>query len=162
VIALTSSVCIDARATEVWSRLAALEDIKLWSEAVVDARCEGPLTRGVGAERTCRVAGGFTIREQWLAWDEGRSFSYQGVGIPLVARATNTWTIRPEGARTLLVSEAQVLVKGGVVGRLLEPLLAYQLRRMGPRALAAFKHLVEHGAPPRGRHAQLPTAPASC
>jgi hypothetical protein len=38
VIALRSSVCIDALATEVWGHLARLEDIRLWSEAIDDAR----------------------------------------------------------------------------------------------------------------------------
>jgi hypothetical protein len=67
----------------VWARLARLEDIRLWSEAIVDARCEGDRSRGVGAERTCDLRGGITIREHWIAWDEGRSFTYEA---PVPAR----------------------------------------------------------------------------
>jgi hypothetical protein len=33
---------------------------------------------------------------------------------------------------------------------------------MTPRTLAAFKHLVEHGAPPQMRHAKIPPAAAVC
>jgi hypothetical protein len=54
------------------------------------------------------------------------------------------------------------VLKGGLVGRLLEPLVAYQLNRVGPRTLAAFKYLVEHGEPPRVKHAHLPRVAASC
>jgi hypothetical protein len=161
-IRLDSSVCIDARAPVVWAALASIEDIELWSEAIRDSRCDGPISRGVGAERTCELAGGITLRERWLAWDEGRSFTYEGVGLPLVARARNTWTVHAEGDQTLLTTQAVVVLKGGPAGRLLEPLLGLQFRRMGPRALAAFKYLVEHGEPPRLEHSKLPIAPAAC
>jgi hypothetical protein len=162
VIVLEASVCIDAPAPLVWAVLARIEDIKLWSEAVRDSRCEGPVLRGVGAERTCDLAGGITITERWLAWDEGRSFTYEGRGLPLVATARNQWTVQPEGDQTLLTSHAEVVLKCGRLGRLLEPVLRLQFARMGPRTLAAFKHVVEHGEPPRVRHAKLPRIPASC
>jgi hypothetical protein len=142
--------------------LARLEDIQLWSEAVLDARCEGALSHGVGAERTCDLRGGVTIRERWLAWDEGRSFTYEGLGIPLVARARNEWTVEPEGDQTLLISQAEVELKGGRLGGLLEPIVALQANRIGPRTLAAFKYLVEHGEPPPVKHAKLPRVATAC
>jgi hypothetical protein len=163
VINLSASVCIEAPTREVWARLARLEDIPLWSEAVVEARCEGAISQGAGAERTCDLVGGFTIKERWLAWEEGRSFTYEGVGVPLVSYARNEWTVWAEGdERTLLTSRAEVVLKGGLLGRLLEPIVAYQFKRMGPRALAAFKYLVEHGEPAQGKHAKLPRIPVAC
>jgi Polyketide cyclase / dehydrase and lipid transport len=161
-ISLGSSVCIDAPAALVWNRLARLEDITLWSEAIVDAQCVEGRDRGIGAERTRRLTGGTTVCERWLAWDEGRSFTYEGVGVPLVSRARNTWTVQPEGERTLLTSEAEVSLKGGRLGRLLEPVVAIPIRRTGRRSLAAFKYLVEQGEPPRVRHAKLAPAPSVC
>jgi hypothetical protein len=161
-IRLFGSVCIDAPAEVVWARLARLEDIRLWSEAVLDARCEGAISRGVGAERTCDLRSGVTIRERWVSWNEGRSFAYEGVGIPLVAHARNEWTVQAEGEQTLLISQADVVLKGGFLGRRLEPIVAYQFRRIGPRTLAAFKYLAEHGEPPRVRHAQLPRIASAC
>ena len=112
-ITLISAVCVEAPVDVVWEHLAKLEDIQLWSEAVLEARCEGAVTRGVGAERTCDLRGGITIRERWLHWDEGRSFTYEGLGIPLVARAENTWSVHAEGEQTLLTSQAEVQLKGG-------------------------------------------------
>jgi ligand-binding SRPBCC domain-containing protein len=161
-IRLLASVCIDAPAERVWARLSRLEDIRLWSEAVLDARCEGALSQGVGAERTCDLRGGITICERWLAWDEGRSFAYEGLGVPLVARARNEWTVQPEGDQTLLVSRAEIVLKAGALGRLLEPIAARQLRRIGPQTLATFKYLMEHGEPPAVKHAKLPRATTAC
>ena len=128
-ITVAMSVCIDAPASEVWAQLARLEDIRFWSEAVVDARCEGVASRGVGAERTCDLRGGITVHERWVAWDEGRSFTYEGFGVPGVAQARNYWSVRPEGAQTVLTSEADVELKGARTTRLLEPIFAGQIRR---------------------------------
>lgn len=161
-ITLVASACIDAPVDAVWAQLAKLEDIQLWSEAVLDARCEGRLSRGAGAERTCDLRGGITTHERWLAWDEGHSFTYEGIGIPLVERAENTWSVEPDGEQTLLRSEAEVVLKGGPLGRLLEPVLRTQLNRVGPRTLAAFKYLVENGRPPEVKHSKLPRAATAC
>jgi hypothetical protein len=38
----------------------------------------------------------------------------------------------------LLTSHADVVLKGGLLGRLLEAIVAYQFNRIGPRTLAAF------------------------
>jgi hypothetical protein len=160
---LSASVCIDAPAASVWDRLARLEDIQLWSEAIGRATCDGPLSRGVGAERTCTLKGNLVIQERWIAWDEGRSFKYEGSGLPFVKRATNAWSVHPEGEnRSLFTTEAKVELKGGLFGRLLEPIMALAFRRMGSNSLAAFKYLVENGRPYDGRHADLPRAAATC
>jgi hypothetical protein len=71
----------------------------------------------------------------------------------------NTWSVRTEGDRSLLVSKALVELKGGALGRMFEPLFAAVFRRMAPDALAAFKYLVEHGKPFNSRPSRLPRAP---
>ncbi|MGR9043645.1 MAG: SRPBCC family protein [Gammaproteobacteria bacterium] len=96
-IKLTSSVYTDVAAKAVWARLAALEDIQLWSEPALCSTCQGNDARGVGAERACELAGNLTIKAHWIEWDEGRSFKYDEVGIPLVKRASNYWSVYPEG-----------------------------------------------------------------
>ena len=160
-LTVSGSVCIEAPAPQVWEHLARLEDLRLWSEDVVDARCEG-LSAGIGAERTCDLRGGVTTRERWVAWDEGRSFTYEGSGIPMVTYASNQWTVEPASEQTLLVSHATVILKGGLFGRLLEPLVRIQIRRVGRRTLAAFAYLVENGEPPPIRHSRLPRRALAC
>jgi hypothetical protein len=161
-IELNASVCIDAPAEIVWARLARLEDIQLWSEAVLQARCEGALSQGVGAERTCEIAGNHTIKERWVAWDEGHSFQYEGFGIPLMKRAVNKWSVLPEGEKSLLTSEAQLELKGGVFAKILEPIMGPLIRKMSANALAPFKYFVEQGHPYDGKTSELPRAPATC
>jgi carbon monoxide dehydrogenase subunit G len=135
-VTVETSVCIDAPVNEVWALLARLEDIRLWSEAVTDAICDGPITEGVGARRTCLLRGGVTISERWVQWDEGHSFTYEGMGIPGVVSARNSWSVAPVGSRTQLRSRAEVQLKGGRLGRLLERLVSRQIRRVGTQTLA--------------------------
>jgi hypothetical protein len=161
-IKMSGSVCIDAPAAAVWDRLARIEDIKLWAEPVRRVTCEGA-SRGVGAQRRCELTGNVVIEERWTAWEEGHSFRYEGSGIPLVKRAANTWSVMPHNAeQTLLTTEAELELKGGWLGRLLEPLMAFAMRRMAPNSLAAFKYLVENGRPYEGPHSALPRAAVSC
>jgi hypothetical protein len=161
-IEISASACIDAVAPDVWDALARLEDIRLWSEAVLDARCEGAVSRGVGATRACDLRGGVKITERWVAWDEGRSFTYEGSGIPLVAYASNEWTVHPAGEQSLLVSRATVELKRGRLGRLLEPLVRRKIQNVAARTLAAFAYLVEHGEAPTVRHTRLPRPATAC
>lgn len=161
-ITLFASVCIEAPGEVVWARLAKLEDIQLWSEVVLRASCDGAASQGVGARRTCELAGNRIINEHWVAWDEGRSFTYEGFGIPLMKRAANRWSVIPHGEKSLLTSEAELEIRGGVFGRMLEPILGLLMRRMAPNALAGFKYLVEHGHPYDGKASELPKAPATC
>jgi hypothetical protein len=154
--------CINATAAEVWDHLARLEDITIWSENVVEAVCDGERSRGVGAERRCRIGSGATIRERWLEWDEGRGFVYEGVGVSMVARARNRWTVIPAGEQAVLVSEAEVSLKGGIVSCIASRLVARQIERVGQRTLAAFKYFVEEGEAPQVRHSRLPAPSAVC
>jgi Polyketide cyclase / dehydrase and lipid transport len=159
---LSATVWIDAPAAVVWERLARLEDIQLWSEAIRRASCEGPLSRGVGAEWTCEFRGNLVISERWIAWDEGRSFKYEGFGLPFVKRTTHVLSVHPEGeSQALFKTEAEVEFKGGLFGRMLEPIMALTFRRMGSNSLAAFKHLVENGRSYAGKHSDLPWAAAT-
>jgi hypothetical protein len=161
-IKLSASICIEAPAAIVWARLAKLEDIQLWSDAIIWARCDEARSQGVGAERVCAIAGNRIIREHWVAWDEGRSFQYEGVGIPLMQRAANRWSVIAQGERALLMSEAELEIKGGILGRMLEQILRPLMQRVAPQALASFKYFVEYGHAYAGKASELPPASASC
>jgi hypothetical protein len=109
------------------------------------------------------LTGNITVQESWVAWDEGRSFAYEGTGLPLVKRARNVWSVRPENERqSLLIADAEVELKGGYFGKLLEPVMAAVFRRMAPSSLTAFKYLVENGHPYEGRLSDLPAAAGTC
>jgi carbon monoxide dehydrogenase subunit G len=157
---LKSSVCIDAPVEKVWAALSDLSSIHLWVEAITRSYCPAQ-SRGVGAVRICELRQG-TIEETIVGWEEGRSFTYQGVGAPMLKRATNTWSVEANGEQTLVTSTAEAELKGGVIGLLLEPLLKVVFAQMGARSLASLKYYVEHGRPYPGRARELAVGPVAC
>jgi Polyketide cyclase / dehydrase and lipid transport len=161
-IKFSFSVCIEANPQKVWAALAKLEDIQLWSGAVLSAHCPGGKEHGVGAERICMLKGDIRLTEKWTAWEEGRMFAYEGYGLPMVKVATNKWHMIPDKDKTLIHSEATVTLKGGIFGRILEPIFGLMIRRMSPRAFAALKYFIENGQPYVGKLSDLPLAAATC
>jgi hypothetical protein len=164
-IEMRASACINADASRVWKRLTALDEIPLWSHAVLTAACPPGLNDGVGAIRKCTLRGGIQLEERWVEWDSaGRWFHYEAEGLPMVAHASNRWSVEPVGAEmSLLRTHAQVRLKGGqLVERMLGRVLKRRSDEMASRALAAFKYLVETGVPYRGRPSDLQPAPATC
>lgn len=103
-----------------------------------------------------------TIQETIIEWDEGRSFTYRGDGLPLTRSATNSWTLESHGEQTLVSSSAALELKGGIFGRLLAPLMKPMFTRMGAQTLAALKYFCEQGHPYRGRVRDLPFGPTFC
>lgn len=161
-IKFTTTACIEASKEDTWKYLSDIENINLWSESVLSATCKDGVARGVGATRTCHLKGNIMITETWIEWKEGHSYTYLGFNLPLVKTARNKWSVLAQDGKTLLTSQAEVELKGGFLGKLLEPIMLIMSRRMGSDALAAFKFLVENGRPFSGKHALLPRALASC
>jgi carbon monoxide dehydrogenase subunit G len=157
---MTATACVDAPAEKVWSVLSDLERIHMWVPAIRHSYCP-ERNRGVGALRVCELKQA-TIRETVVEWDEGHSFTYRGEGAPLMQTASNRWSVQAYGSQTLVTSSAEVTIKGGFFGSLLEPLLRPLFNRMGRQSLASLKYLVEHGHPYEGKPGELPHAPALC
>jgi carbon monoxide dehydrogenase subunit G len=157
---MTGSVCIDAPVGAVWAVLSDLDAIHVWVDSIRRSHCPAQ-DRGVGAVRLCELEQG-TIRETIVEWQEGRSFTYHGEGAPMMKHASNRWTVEPHGAQTLVTTTAEVVLKGGFFGVLLEPLVKIVARRMGARSLASLKYLVENGHPYRGNPRRLAPAPTGC
>jgi uncharacterized membrane protein len=157
---LSATACIDAPVDEVWAVLSDLAAIHIWVSAIERSYCPAQ-ARGVGAMRVCELKQA-RIEETIVAWEEGRSFKYRGVGAPMMSSATNLWSVEPHGAQTLITSTAEVTMKGGPLGRLLELLFKSLFSRLGSQSLASLKHYVEHGKPFVGRSRDLVPAPAAC
>jgi uncharacterized protein YndB with AHSA1/START domain len=159
---ISRSVCIDAPASTVWRVLSDLNSIHLWVAPIRRSYCEGGTTRGRGAVRVCELAGNVTVRETILEWDEGLSFAYAGEGAPLMKRAINRWSVEERGAQSLVTTSAEVVIKGGIFGRVLDPLFAAVADRMGGRSLAGLKFFVENGEPFAGNARDLLPIPGVC
>ncbi len=145
-IKLSSSIYINSPARIVWAKLAELENIQLWVDTIATAKCHGDRLQGVGVQRVCTFKNGIKVTERFTAWHEGESFTYEGSGMPLVKLARNTWSVFPtEEQQCLLVSEAEVELSGGWLGKMLDPVMNIWMRRMEPTSLAGFKHWIETG-----------------
>jgi carbon monoxide dehydrogenase subunit G len=159
-ISITASVCVDASLEATWRVLSDLERIPLWVPAIRRAYCPAA-SRGEGAVRVCEL-GRVTIRETFVAWNEDASFTYRGEGAPGMHRAVNTWSVERNAGRCLVTTQAEAELKGGVLGRLFEPLVTLAFRRMAAHSLAALQYLVEHGMPYQGDIRKLGPIPVSC
>ncbi|NOX91377.1 MAG: SRPBCC family protein [Gammaproteobacteria bacterium] len=156
------SACIEAPKEKVWQILSDVSNVDLWVDPIISAHCETDKKRGVGMIRVCQLKGNMTVREKWVKWDEGNSYTYQAFGAPLIKSARNTWSIESVNGKTLLVTESEVVLKAGIFGRLLEPLIYLVTKKMGADSLAAFKYLVEVGRPYEGKFSGLPRVPVVC
>lgn len=159
---MKSSACIDANPETTWAFLTDLENISSWSETVLSSECKGERKKGIGAERRCRIGKNVVIIERWVSWKEGEFYTYEGFNLPLVKSARNTWSVKAENGKTLLKTESEVVLKGGIFGRILEPIMLLVSKKMASDALSAFKYLVENGKPYEGKHSSLPRAPVVC
>lgn len=153
---MSIEVCIEASQELVWANLAKLEDIQIWSAAVLEAHCPLGKEKGIGAERVCFLPGKIVLNEKWTEWREGESFRYVGTGLPLIKSAANRWTLVTEGKRTRLTSYAEVEFKGGIFGRLLEPLFSAIIKKTAPRTFAALKYFIENGKAFDGKETEIP------
>lgn len=159
---MKASACINASVESTWNTLADVENIYLWSEPVVSSECRGTQKTGIGTERICRIGKNVVITERWVSWKEGQSYTYEGYNLPLVKSAKNTWSVKPENGKTLLTTESEVILKGGMFGKLLEPLMLFVSNRMSSNSLSAFKYLVENGKPYEDKHSSLPRVTGFC
>lgn len=159
---MTKSACVEAPASVVWAHLSRLDQIHLWIDVIHHSYMASEAACGVGAERVCELGGQRAVRERIVAWDEGCSFTYESTDAPMMTRARNTWSVRAEGDRTLVTTEAEMEFRGGwfglVIGHILVPLLALAL----PNPIVKLKFWVENGRPFTGKASALPRPVATC
>lgn len=159
---MTKSACVEAPVDVVWKHLAQLDQIPLWTDAIRHASVAGECTAGIGAVRTCELRGNRKLHERIVAWEEGVSFTYESTDAPMMKLARNTWSVRAEGGRTLVTSDAEIELGGGIFGWLFGWILVSLLSLLLPNPLAKFKYWVEHGRPYEGKASKLPAPAALC
>lgn len=159
---LRMTACIDAEKSQVWKVLSDIINVNLWVEPITSVRCEGNIKYGVGAIRICNLKGNMTIREEWVQWDEGHSFTYHADETSFLKSAKNKWTVKSEDQKTIITTESEVVLRCGIIGKIFEPLMYLISRKMGAESLAALKHLVETGKPFERSFFKLPRVPNIC
>ena len=159
---MTTSACIEAPADVVWAHLARLDQIHVWTDVIHRSYMSSACATGVGAERTCELAGRRDLHERVIDWDEGRSFTYESTDAPMMKLARNRWSVTPMGARSLVTSDAELELRGGWLGRVLGFVLVPLMRFALPNPLAKLKYWIENGTPYEGRARSLPVPSVAC
>lgn len=159
---LIMSACIEAKKGQVWKVLSDIANVNLWVDPIVSACFEGNMKRGIGTVRICKLKGNMTVKEKWVEWDEGSSFTYHADEMSIIKSAKNKWTVKSEKGKTLIITESVVILKGGILGKLLEPLMYLVSKKMGADSLAALKYLVETGKPFEKNFSKLPRVSSVC
>jgi len=159
---LVMTACIEAKKEQVWRILSDISNVSLWVDPIVSASCEGDIKQGIGAIRVCQLKGNMTIREKWVEWDEGNSFTYHAEETVFFKFAENKWTVKSDNGKTLVTTESRVVLKGGIFGKILEPLMYIVSKKMGAESLAALRFLVETGKPYEKKFSKLPRVSIAC
>ena len=159
---LKMTACIDAPKEKVWEVLSDISKIDLWVGPIQSVSCEGDIKKGVGAIRVCRLSGNMRVRERFVQWDEVSSFTYEADETKYFKWAKNKWSVKSENGKTLVTTESEVVLKFGLMGKLLEPVMYLMSKKMGGDSLAALQYLVEKGHPYEGKLSKLPRVSVAC
>jgi hypothetical protein len=164
-IKMTTEICVDVPIDIAWRHMSRVDEVHLWAHVLQDSYAKTEQTRGKGTERACVLANGKTITETFTHWEEGKAFTYAVTegGPAILKYAQNTWTLEgEEGGKTMIRSHVEMACNWGVVGKVLEPLIMWGIKRDMPNIAASLKYFVETGKAFDGDVKTLPRAPSFC
>src|SRR4051812_45229651 len=111
---MSSRGCIEAPVEVVWAHLSRLDQIHVWTDVIHRSYMASECSSGVGAERVCELGGTRSLHERVIAWEEGVSFTYESTDAPMMKLARNCWSVRADGERTVVTSDAEMEFRGGI------------------------------------------------
>jgi hypothetical protein len=161
-IKLKISVCIEAPIEKAWAALADISNVDRWTESILSASCNSTNNSKIGTVRTCQLKGNMQITENFIEWHEADSYTYESHNILMLKYAKNKWSVAAVEGKTLLTTESIIVLKGGVFGKLVEPLMRLAFNKMGGESLSSIKYLIEQGHPYHGKYSKLPKFQMTC
>jgi len=145
---ITRQVKINAPKEKTWEILADLGAVSNWAPAVTESHMMTEAKRGVGAIRSCDHTRMGNIEEEFVAWEEGTSLSYDVIkGLPMPMKSlNNTWSVSGEGADSMVTLTMDFGMKFGPLGALMAALAVRRMmhKEMGLN-LAGLKQYLEIG-----------------
>jgi hypothetical protein len=162
---IIAEIVIDKPAAAVWKVVGdQFADAYLWASALRHSEGHGrKINNQVSDSRTCEVQGLGRTDEKLLDFDPDKfALSYEVTeGFPFfVASGVNRWRLIPEGSRTRVRTEGEIVTRG-VVGLAMGPMMKMQMAGLMRRMLEDLKHYLETGLPhPRKQRASTSAAPA--
>ena len=141
-----AQIVIDAPVEKVWEVLADFGAVYRWAPSVTDSYSTSKNNSGSEASRHCDVAGFGGIEETVTEWNEGREFTYVFTGVGPISEGYSTWSVKPQGDKTLVYTELRYTVRFGPLGALMNALIMRRkLAQSLGNALEGLKHHVNTG-----------------
>ncbi len=144
---LFRQVAINAPKEKVWEVLADFGSASNWAPTVTESRSTTEANGGVGAERTCKHVKMGNIEERIVAWEDGRSLSYdviKGLAFPIKS-LNNTWTVNSAGDNATVSVTMDFRMGLGPLGVLPALMARLSMRKGMQVSLAGLKQYVETG-----------------
>ena len=144
---LVQQVAIDASREKVWEILADFSGVANWAPTISESRSTTEANGGVDAERSCEHEKMGTIYERIVAWEEGRSLSYDVIeGLPFPMKSLNNiWEVRAHGDGALVTLTMDFGMKLGPFGFLPAIMARRPMSKEMRVTLAGLKQYVETG-----------------
>ena len=143
---VTKRIEIDAPTGRVWAVLSDFGGVYKWNPAVTHSSLIADAATGVGAQRTCTVAGFGDITERATAWEEGKSMSVEISGAPMIKRATGRLEVDGRADASIVTMSVDYQTSMGPIGALMGATI--MKRKFGQtleQALAGLRHHVLTG-----------------
>lgn len=143
---------INKNITEVWEILGPqFSDAYKWGSVINHSQGSGGDFNGSScSERGCDISGMGKIREVIKQYSETEHLlSYQVIeGMPsMVKYAQNTWRLIPIDSNKTKLKMSMELKVGGIIGKIMKPMMRMQMGKMATNTADDFKYYVETGKP---------------
>ena len=139
-------IVIDAPVQTVWNVLADFGSVYWWAPSVTNSYSTSDNSSGSEASSHCDIAGFGGIDEYITEWNEGRDFTYLATGVGPISGGYSTWSVKPQGDKTLVYTELRYGLRFGPLGALMNSLiLRRKLEQSLENALEGLNHHVKTG-----------------
>lgn len=144
---LVRQVAINASKEKVWEVLADFSGAANWAPTILESRSTTEANGGVGAERTCKHEKMGNIVERIVAWEDGRSLSYDVVkGLPFPMKSMNLiWSVNAAEDNAMVSAAMEFRMGMGPLGALPALMARPMMRKEMQVSLAGLKQYVETG-----------------
>ncbi len=137
---------IDAPIERVWAVLGDFGAVYKWNPTVTHSSLIAGEGTGVGAERSCTVAGFGDITERAIAWEEGKSMTVEISGAPMLKSAKGTLELEAHGDGTRVTMHVDYQTSMGPIGALMgATIMKRKFGQTVDQALAGLRHHVLTG-----------------
>ncbi len=157
-VKVEAQIVIDAPVQQVWEVLADFGAVYRWAPSVSNSYSTSESSSGPEASRHCDVVGFGGIEETITEWNEGRGFAYSVTGAGPISEGYSTWSIKPQGDKTLVYTDFRYGLRFGPIGSLMNALIIRRKAEQSlKKTLEGLKHHVNTGEQ-IGRDFQIPIA----